>query len=284
MSIFRGIAGLPSALPTRAGDAQLQQATFVPAVDNPTYADQLKQYEELIAQGVTSRDAWAQTGIYAGPATGDVPVAEIDDSTAGFPGGELPTTGDTTYSPLGESFNHPELFEYDPTLADINLRVDGLSGTAEGSYREGDLANAERIRLGVDNGADRARSVLLHELQHAAQQRNSEMPGGMSPRRLNEYGVGQYLAEAFPNYMDLVPEERRLTEEQLAYIAENPDMTTDDVYAYFFSPGEALARATQERRDLSAAERLEVFPEDSLDTPNEGLAAYIRSVFQSGMP
>ena len=279
MSIFRGIAGLPSALPTRTGDAQLQRATFVPTRNDPTYADQLDEYNRLMGQGATPEEAWSQTGIYSGPATGGVTVAEIDDSAAGFPGGNLPTTGDTTYSPLGESFNHPELFEYNPTLADINLRVDGLSGAAEGSYDN----RLNTINLGVDNGTDRARSVLLHELQHAVQYTDPNMPTGISATRLNEYGVGQHLAELYPDYMEFVPEERRLTEEQLAYIAEHPNMTTDDVYAYFFSPGEALARASQKRRELSAAERREVFPEDSLDVANEGIAAFRSAIRQSRM-
>tara|TARA_R110000822_G_scaffold184415_7_gene323764 strand:+ start:5651 stop:5986 length:336 start_codon:yes stop_codon:yes gene_type:complete len=99
------------------------------------------------------------------------------------------------------------------------------------------------------------------------------MPTGTSPKTLADLGVGQYLAENYPDYMDMVPDNRRLTEAQLDYVRSNPDFTEDDIYAYLFSPGEALARATQNRLDLDDAGRRATYPEDSLDVPDAGIRA-----------
>lgn len=258
---------MPGALP-----APVRKATFVPAEDHPTYADQMSEYNSLMEQGVTPEEAWAQTGIYAGPATGGVPVAEIDDSAAGFVGGDLPTT-DSLYNPLDSFFDHPKLFEFDRTLGDIDSSFVELSSGRGGYYSPPTFSKPEGIRLADTMDPDRAREVLPHELQHAVQQRFPDMPGGISPYRLNRYGVGELLAKEYPNYMEFVPEHRQLTEEQLEIVNADPKMTVDDIYAYFFSPGEALARATQERRDLSADERRDIFPEDSLDVLPGGIKA-----------
>ena len=99
--------------------------TFVPAEDNPAYADQLAEFNRLVGTGTDPREVWAQTGIYSGAATGDVPVAEISDHEADFVGGAPPVTGlnQHEYNPLGDLFDHPELFAMYPQLADVNLRI-----------------------------------------------------------------------------------------------------------------------------------------------------------------
>lgn len=278
MNMRRGLASLPSASP-----AQAQKATFVPAEGVPAYADQLHEYKRLMEQGATPEEAWAQTGIYAGFATGGVPVAEIDDSTAGFVGGNLPTTDDPIYNPLDTFLEHPELFEYDRTLGNIDLGFKELEPGSKGYYTPPTLHKPEGIRLADTMDYDRALEVLLHELQHGVQERHPDMPSGDNPYQLNRMGIGKILAEKYPNYMEFVPESRQLTEKQLALVNANPGFTVDDVYAYFFSPGEALARATQKRQNLSADERRDIFPEDSLDVLPGGIEAYLKAVGLSGM-
>tara|TARA_R110000782_G_C14732961_1_gene405384 strand:+ start:134 stop:1018 length:885 start_codon:yes stop_codon:yes gene_type:complete len=288
MITSKGLGGLITSLLDGSGPEMLQRATFVPAEGNPAFADQLDEFNRLKGEGVGDRSVWEQTGIYAGAATGNTPVAEITDDSADFLDGLPPVTGvdNNEYNPLGKAFNHPELFDQDPSqypLADINLETTDQTpaSTRKGYYHPGNLREAEKIFLSLGEetpDSTSARSVLLHELQHAVQERHEHMPGGASPSSLNELGVGQYLADNSPDFMELVPEDRRLTEEQLEYIDSNPEFTVNDVYAYLFNDGEALARATQNRRDLTDEERRAKFPEDSLDVPSEALILYQEAV------
>ena len=284
MSMIRGIAGLPRPTIPRTGIAQVHPATFVPAVDNPAYVDQLGEFNRLVAQGADPRDVWSQTGIYSGALSGNIPVAEISDHEADFISGAPPVTGEEkyAYNPLDEFFSHPELFEMYPRLAETNLITTDQTPDSErrGSYRPESFSGPAAIRLSLDEenpNKTSARSVLIHEGQHGVQHLGG-MPMGISPNVLADLGVGQYIAENYPDYMDMVPEDRRLTEAQLEYVRSNPDFTEDDIYAYLFSPGEAMARATQGRLGLDNAGRRALYPEDSLDVPVAGLEAFLDAI------
>lgn len=280
-SSIRGIASLPRSIPAPApaGLAQLQRATFLPAADNPDYADRLAEFNRLQAAGVDGRDLWEQTGIYASAATGGVPVYEIPDNNADFVGGTPPVTG-PGYNPMGESFDHPELYAAHPRSADVNLQITDQTpdSTRRGYFRPGSLRDAPTVGLSLDEGdmdKTSARSILLHENQHFVANETVGMPGGADPRTLTD--VAQYLNLNYPDWRNLVPEDRQLTDAQLSTIRMNPDpgLTEDNVYTYLFSPGEALARATQSRMDLTADERIPAYPGDSLDVPIEGVEMYL---------
>ncbi|MGH8573314.1 MAG: LPD23 domain-containing protein, partial [Gammaproteobacteria bacterium] len=74
---------------------------------------------------------------------------------------------------VGEAFDHPKLYENYPALADIDLSFADL-GQRNGEFHP----DSGRIVVSNRLSAERVRSVLLHELQHAVQRIERFARGG----------------------------------------------------------------------------------------------------------
>lgn len=191
---------------------------------------------------------------------------------------------------VGDAFEHPDLYRAYPGLKDASLGVENLGERERGYYRRpveaspGDLIEppGEKIGLAVKErryGQDLedARSTMLHELQHAVQQREGFAPGS-SPqamqhvaqpvedaRKLIEFGSPYEFTKAMgrqphPAATGLVA---KLTPEELARVE------TDPYELYRRVAGEVEARNVQQRRDMSVEERARSFPGSTEDIPRE---------------
>ena len=215
---------------------------------------------ELEKAGVDAKAIWQQTGTWKAP--DGMWRQEIPDASAGFrmDFNSAAPSKSNAYSPMkdipiGGAFNHPNLY---PAYPDI-LRT-GRMDVAKSPDWMPDSSNSGNLRGNQVTVRDKteagARSTVLHELQHAVQQREGFALGGAQ---------SQFYSEAL---LRLVAENPRTPPSRLIKAAE------DEAFArYRALMGEAEARATQARANLTATERRNVFPEASYDLPLQLLRA-----------
>ena len=156
------------------------------------------------------------------------PRMEIDDSAA--------VVGAPGKGNLDSLLNHDELYKAYPALraAEVDLKKAGFfDSPLEGSYEYPSSPDRPAGKITLKAAEGRMKEGMLHEVQHAIQGREGFDPGGL-PR-------GMELKEA-----------------QTSYEASQ---------RYLRVMGEAEARATSARRDMTAAERLKSPPEKSYDVP-----------------
>ena len=74
---------------------------------------------------------------------------------------------------LSEVLDHPELYKAMPELADVNIRND-FAGYKSGAYS----SDSNTIYMGMHNTDEDFTSTLLHEVQHAIQDKTGMVRGG----------------------------------------------------------------------------------------------------------
>jgi len=130
----------------------------------------ITEAESLFEQGFKNRDVYERTGVFKG-ADGKLRF-EIDDSAASVLDAPLPNTA----MRLEDYLTHPELYELYPSMRGMPVDfkqpkdMDGAGGTFSPSN--------QRISLAM-NDPEKMRSTLLHEAQHAVQDREG-FSGGSS--------------------------------------------------------------------------------------------------------
>lgn len=181
--------------------------------------------------GADPRAIWQETGTFKG-ADGKW-RQEIDDSVA-----DVPRYSKRIMQPLEEAMLHEPLEQAYPTVKNIIVETSPGSALSGAEYRPnvkfhkyGDRENI-LIRNSEESAAQN-KSLVLHELQHAIQQRQG-FSGGGNPA---------FLSAEFADPHD----------------------------AYWRLAGEAEARAVQARRNLTPAQRRALFPLDSYDVPLDKL-------------
>lgn len=262
----------------------------------------LAQAEALEQAGDTAEDIYRQTGWFKG--TDGKWRWEIDDSQLRVSLNENLTpeqrmqmlTSPGTTLPTGSIVEHDELFAAYPGLRNIPVELQG--GRSGGSY------DMEKIRAGWgfgDEGQitlnDPDRSILLHELQHAIQQREGFAGGGNPQAMANEYKNAQErfsIVRQKPEYSHGLQQINALrntkgamTDAELAaretdIIQRHPAMLEarqlldlmreirgepNDVYRRL--AGETEARTVQARRGLNLEQRQERPPWLDYDVPPE---------------
>ena len=215
---------------------------------------------EMEKAGVDAKTIWQQTGTWKAP--DGMWRQEIPDTSAGFrmDFNSAAPSKSNAYSPMkdipiGGAFNHADLYQAYPDILrtgrmEVAKSRDWMPETSNsGSLRGNQLTVRDKTEAG-------ARSTVLHELQHAIQQREGFARGGTQ---------SQFYNEAL---LRLTAENPQIPPSQLAKAAE------DEAFArYRALMGEAEARATQARANLTAAERRNVLPEASYDLPLQLLRA-----------
>lgn len=186
--------------------------------------------EELKALGYSAREIWEATqnriwnsGIRQ----------EIDDSVMKVKEPKFKTTTfGSQYTTLDELIDHPELFKSYPYLKKAHILIDDSYKAGEAGY--GKVGKQDHIIIGADSKGRPDTQSLLHEIQHAIQQREGWQGGGnpeeFSPRKIIL-----------------------------------PDGTMRDVNnftQYETLAGEWEARITQAREKLTAEQRKKEFPDD----------------------
>lgn len=277
------LGGMPGA-PSSAGGTL---GTFI----GPKAASWDKQKAELAKQlldsGAPPKQVWKDHLI--GRLPGGHLFSEIDDSAAKFV--NKPTTHVLSKNPkIHQLFNHDELLNNYPSTQYYSVKDSGSYGAGHFNYDESQIAIPastpvkstiipQEAQNKINEGLDRSsKSVLLHELQHAIQDREG-WPTGGSPTNTPLYDVeklieiqahrkslgidpeqirtaidsGQQvpiaLRERLNKYDDLLRQEKEILDNKLAPIE-----------AYRRLTGEAQARLTQERIQMNMEQRRENYP------------------------
>lgn len=170
--------------------------------------DALKRAQTLEATGAPRDAIWNDTGWFKG-ADGQWRF-EIDDSASRLRN----ATNEVALKKrdgLAESFQHDELYQAYPELADLKYKVDYADGgRSQGYYLPGEIGVSP---FTLRNRSD-ARSVTLHEAQHAIQQREGFAKGSSleaSEGQYNSYhrSGGEVEARNVQTRMNMTPEQRR---------------------------------------------------------------------------
>lgn len=131
-----------------------------------------------------------------------------------------------------QGYSHPALYEAYPELAEKQLSV--FPGMAGGSFSNTGLT------VGTKRGIEAGRSSAAHEFQHPIQQIEGWASGG-NPEMMRGLMGGGELADLYS------PQELN--------------------NAYRALAGEAEARLTQARMNMTMPERLQSYPPDMFDVP-----------------
>jgi len=238
---------------------------------NATAAAQAKRLEQA---GLDAKSIWQETGTWKGP--DGKWRQEISDELSKV--GEIAKTNidiDRYFrGPMAAAFENKELFEAYPDLKSINTY---MTKNLQGGVFKPD-ANEIDIMMPTESGQ---RSVALHELQHAVQKKEGFAKGG-APSYIgnlkgdlrdleNKYN---YIAEQYFNTTDEIVKSNALQE--LEYLKPRIEAlqkvkNIEPEEGYMRLAGEAEARATEARADLTAEQRRAIFPEESYDRPIEQL-------------
>jgi len=240
--------------------------------------------------GATPEAIWQETGNYKAPdaawrqevsdkgskITEAVPKAIVNSEERMFKGS------------LGRGFSHEELYKAYPTLQKIKANF-YADINPSGSYAQ----NAKSMVVGAPSTGDQ-RSVALHEIQHAIQNREGFGRGGS----VNEFASGPMFDEKARNLAaelsqvvtggvsarpsEVITGIKYADNKQLAPIIKKYGFNSvEDAVSYLSAQdarrtpleqyrrlaGEAEARATQRRRNLTDEQRRAEFPERSYDVP-----------------
>ena len=185
-----------------------------------------------------------------------------------------------TYGPASSFMAHGELGAAYPDVYKLHTRIDNDLSGLQGQYLRGDRTQGEQIVLGSKPKWSDGKSTLLHELQHAVQQREGFAAGG-NPSSISL--LDMVPAETIesvkqsPLYRLQVAQGRdpkKALEGILApYLDEfgggNAGNARMDAYRRL--AGEAEARAVQSRMDMTPEQRRATFPFDSYDVPRDKL-------------
>jgi hypothetical protein len=167
-------------------------------------ADAAKRAEEMEKEGYPAELIWEETGTFRSP-DGEL-RQEISDLPSSWKGGE-------SGSSLKDVLEHPELFKAYPDLKETMVK---MKSTQEGTYYPAlEVAKRpERIEVGEPN----SRSIALHEIQHAIQEREDFATGGKpyllseSDDLLKSYNFFKEFGdkiEEFRNLKRMLPREQR---------------------------------------------------------------------------
>lgn len=137
-----------------------------------------KLFEQLEKKGVAAERAWKETGTFRG-VDGKL-RQEIDDRSAFFPGVGLPNGRE--YNTLGQTIFHPQQRKAYPDLSNA-LTQTRVGKDRVGSYEAASPETAttygrEEEIIAQGQNRPEIRSTLLHEMQHAIQEREGFATGG----------------------------------------------------------------------------------------------------------
>ena len=238
--------------------------------------------------GIDPRVIWEQTGTWKGP-EGQW-RQEISDKTSKITEDVYNQISSNKQfkGSMGQALQHEELFKAYPQTAGIHTTM-YADEIPSGSLMPGRGGTFQTPLLTVGGPSSMAqRNTALHELQHAIQQKEGFSPGGSPSNMITELekiakqkrqqAQNQFRLSSANDPLDplrivkpgarkkgleLEKEAREL--EEKALLASNSGQSRFDLYRKL--AGEAEARATQKRRNLTNEERRSIFPLESYDVP-----------------
>lgn len=221
---------------------------------------------KLEKAGSNPREIWKETGNWKGPDgkwRQEIPDNEAKIKGLTYQGRE----GIEGHGELTNFLNHNDMYAAYPDTGKIQSSLSQSAKAQEfGSYSNDGPAYSEFFpQLQVN--AKNVKSPLLHELQHAIQQREGWARGG-SPEEIARLGKqAQDEYDLLWKTMQSNPKNRDKIIPELDALRSRYRELSNPNDAYRRLAGEAEARATQARMNMDMAQRLNTFPEDSYDVP-----------------
>jgi len=223
--------------------------------------------ELLEKAGVSPEKIWQQWGTWRGPdgewrqEISDAPMAfrkNFNDRIVSKANNyaELPQ------EPMPDLLSHPELMQAYPEFSNAKMTLkkqpDWFPESAQsGSLTYRPLAKNPNFELDVRYKTENpALSSTAHELQHGVQHLEGFAQGGMETQF---YPAMKIIVENDPRYAGLTKEQKAEKISELAY----------DYYRRLM--GEAEARLTQSRREMTPEQRRAAFPGAGYDVPINSL-------------
>jgi len=202
------------------------------------------------------------------------------------------------FGPASVYLKHGELSQAYPDVYKLHTRITDEISPSLGAYLQGSPFMGEQIQLANKPRSSEGKSVMLHELQHAIQQREGFARGGSA----SEFASGPMfdvkarelaadLSRSLTGGVSAKPEEILASlkygdpkelgsiaakygfgglDEAVAFL-KREDSKRTPFGQYQRLAGEAEARATQARMNMTPAERRATFPYDSFDVPVDQL-------------
>ena len=229
----------------------------------------LDQASEMYKQGKSYDEIFEATGIHT--QSGLPPQFEINDRASRFIDKNLfnrPPSDEVFETTVGSVFEHPELYANYPQLKDTKILIKQLpkGEIGTGSYN----SKTDTITL-YSSTPEKARSLLIHELDHATAYLEN-FPSGGSPTTI---ATGKKALERVKEYERMLknekdPDKRRKWEfrkEVFEKFAKYPEGKDGQYQAYQDIYGEMQARNAQNRLGMSMADRMMIPPRDTMDIP-----------------
>ena len=180
-----------------------------------------------------------------------------------------------TGSPANLAIEHPELYKAYPDLADVRV----MQGTYNPSFLGSFSPKYNAIEVTEKGLNYDPRSTALHEMQHAIQEQEGFAVGGnldtmarLKSTVMNKIGDLNSQMGLYVKAMDAStdPAEKALLRQQYDSVMEErmklvPFAQLEPMDAYRALMGEAEARLTQTRRDLTPEQRKQYFPFEMQD-------------------
>jgi hypothetical protein len=237
--------------------------------------------QKLKQAGVPDREIHAKTGWTFGFADGK-PRFEIDDSAAKFTKAGNPSKHEWLTINTGKAFDHPDLYAAYPELKQTSMYFTPKEG---GSYSPtARLSGDNEFTIGTKGNPT---SVVLHEFEHPIQQIEGHAVGGspdnapipfmdeisairtaknqlnidpyaIQKKRAGGHQLQQYEIDRYKQWEELKAKEDDL-------LAKSLEISPYEAYKRI--AGEAEARLTQARMNMTAEQRLKSYPLDMMDVP-----------------
>lgn len=178
---------------------------------------------------------------------------------------------DRQAGPASSYMRHSELGQAYPDVYKLHTRIAEEISPSRGAYLRGDQFIGEQVQLANKPRRADDLSTLLHELQHAIQQREGFAKGGNpTMMRPDSPEVAKIIQQ-----LEAKADAARDVGDKAGYVFATDLraklMRGDGFGAYRMLAGEAEARAVQARMNLTPAERRATFPPESYDVPIEQL-------------
>ena len=172
-----------------------------------------------------------------------------------------------SFGPASAYIKHPELKAAYPDVGTLHLRTNAedLGANTRGAYLEPMAGRGEQIAVSA-GGPDK--STFLHEAQHAIQRREGFARGG-NPQSASKLPERKALIDKLETELNAAIESRDKAKFDVVRRAINELESESGMGAYKRLAGEAEARLTQSRMNLTPAERAARPPWLEFDVPRE---------------
>jgi hypothetical protein len=269
----------------KAATAKQQLGMFI-GPTSPMFNKQMAfEATKLSKRGKTPQEIWQQTGSVKGP-DGQWRQEISDDVSTMKGAGEFreiimnaydrgyKKTGDQLYkTTVNDVFVNNPLSQAYPELMNVETQMMPKGRTARGSLSG--TSGGQILRMQETLPSNDARSTMLHELQHAIQEREGFAVGGntrdfaaMRAKAIDQIGELNTQMSSLAKQLEnkaLPKAEQDALRAQYDQAMETrqglvSNASIDPMQAYGNLMGEAEARLTQRRRNLNPQQRRENFP------------------------